>query len=406
MWNLLLASALSVGAVEVDVKTLQGTGASGTLLELSSERVLVATLDGKTTFKVAELLSVTPKQRPAEPEDKPPLHIELTGGSALAATSYLVGQGKARIGLASGGPVKLAAELVRSVRLNDLDEPIAERWQQILAAKATGDVIVVRRQQGDGVRDLEGVLGDVTSDRVQFDLDGDSFSVLRNRVMGFIYYHPQGAGLPEAICRVSDAAGSEWFARWLRLDQERLHMVSVTGTKASLPVAELKGLDFSAGKIVFLSDLEPQSFKWTPFLGSAKVSPRLAGYYCPRRDQSLSGGPLRLRGSSDDSEPRVFDKGLAIHSRTEMVYRPGRKFRRFQAVAGIDESVRRQGGHLRLEITADNKTIFDKIITGRDEPITLDLDIAGVRRLKILVDFGDELDIADHLDLCDARFIK
>jgi hypothetical protein len=45
-------------------------------------------------------------------------------------------------------------------------------------------------------------------------------------------------------------------------------------------------------------------------------------------------------------------------------------------------------------------------VTGRDKAFPVDLDITGVKRLKILVDFGEEMDIADHLNLCDARLTK
>ena len=36
----------------------------------------------------------------------------------------------------------------------------------------------------------------------------------------------------------------------------------------------------------------------------------------------------------------------------------------------------------------------------------IDVDVAGVRRLVILADFGDDLDVADHLDLGNARLIQ
>jgi hypothetical protein len=45
-------------------------------------------------------------------------------------------------------------------------------------------------------------------------------------------------------------------------------------------------------------------------------------------------------------------------------------------------------------------------VRGSDPPQNLDLDVAGVRDLEILVDFGGDLDIADHLDLADAKVVK
>jgi hypothetical protein len=75
------------------------------------------------------------------------------------------------------------------------------------------------------------------------------------------------------------------------------------------------------------------------------------------------------------------------------------------AIAGIDDNVR-DGGHVELTITGDERVLLSRTVTGREASFPIDLDLQGVRRLKILVDFGKEMDIADHLNLCDARLTK
>jgi hypothetical protein len=59
-----------------------------------------------------------------------------------------------------------------------------------------------------------------------------------------------------------------------------------------------------------------------------------------------------------------------------------------------------------LVIRGDDKVLLETTLTGAEGPKPLDLDLGGVRRLAILVDFGGEMDAADHLDLCNARIIK
>jgi hypothetical protein len=118
----------------------------------------------------------------------------------------------------------------------------------------------------------------------------------------------------------------------------------------------------------------------------------------PREDIGLTQKPLTLDG-------KVYSKGLAIRSRTELMYRLTDDFRQFHAIVGIDDHVR-DGGNVDLVISGDGKVLFSRNITGRDEAVPVDLDITGVKRLRILVDFGQELDIADHLNLCDARITK
>jgi hypothetical protein len=117
-----------------------------------------------------------------------------------------------------------------------------------------------------------------------------------------------------------------------------------------------------------------------------------------RRDRSLDGKPLSLGG-------KTYARGLAIHSKTTLRYRIAGEFTRLKAVMGIDDSVCRQYG-VRVVISGDGKALFEGDVRGTDAPRPLDLDVAGVRDLEILVDFGGDLDSCDHLDLADAKLLK
>ena len=92
-------------------------------------------------------------------------------------------------------------------------------------------------------------------------------------------------------------------------------------------------IDLSQGKIVYLSDLKPESMAYTPFFPLEKELPaqlqffRLARGPEPGIEAAAAGG-------------KQFRKGLALHSRTEAVYYLPGRFRRFEAVAGIDDDVR------------------------------------------------------------------
>ena len=101
----------------------------------------------------------------------------------------------------------------------------------------------------------------------------------------------------------------------------------------------------------------------------------------------------------------MYPKGLAIPSRTSLTYKITGKGKRLKAVAGIDDGVREAGG-VHLVISGDGKTLYDGKIVGRQDPVDLDLDVSAVKRLNILVDFGEGLDVGNYLDLCDARIVK
>jgi catechol 2,3-dioxygenase-like lactoylglutathione lyase family enzyme len=78
---------------------------------------------------------------------------------------------------------------------------------------------------------------------------------------------------------------------------------------------------------------------------------------------------------------------------------------KFKALAGIDEAVQ-TAGHVVLKISADGKQLFSAPVAGTAAAVQLDLDVAGARKLQILVDYGEELDTGDYLNLVDARIVK
>jgi hypothetical protein len=413
MLNFVIAAVLSVSAVDVNVELLAGSGASGSLMELSADNLVVQTADGPQTFELKSLLAITPTVKPIAPTTTAKVTVELVDGSRLLATSFVVTDGKALVGLLGGGEVEIRTRSIRSALLQpaDQDAALEKQWQDILTAKASGDVLVVRKSTKTIVGDepkqllaldyLEGILHNVTAETVQFDFDGSRVDVSRAKVEGVIYFHPVSRQLPEPLCSVTDTAGSQLRAKSVLLEDDQFKVTSTAGVEISLPLNRLRKLDFSGGKIVYLSDLVPDTVEWAPYVNSLATSAKLSRLYQPRFDRSFDGGKLML-----GDRQKEYERGLAIHSRTLLMYRLPGEFQHFLATVGIDSRVR-SGGHVQLVITGDGRRLFDGIITGKDpEPLELDLDVAGVRRLSILVDYGDELDIADHLNLCNARITK
>ena len=398
MW-LLIATSLLAAAPEIQVQTLAGQTTAGSLVELNDERLVVQAADGPRTFATKQLLAVTSPGRAPQAQPvaaaKPLVWVELIDQSQLAAVEYTVAGGRAKIALATGPVVELPAKAVATVRFREHTGPLVAQWADILKVQRTGDLIVIRKN--NALDYLTGVVKDVTSESVQFELDGDLLPVKRPKVDGLLYYAAAAQTLPDARCVVSDAAGGRVQAKSVTLAEGKLRVVSPAGLELVYPLAEIARIDYSQGNLQYLSDMKPESTTWTPYLGAA-ASPASAAFYRPRLDRALEGGPLRVGG-------KKYAKGLAIHSRTELVYRLPAKFSRFQAVAGIDDGVR-GSGHVRLLIMGDDKTLLDELIAGKDAPRAVDLDIKGVNRLKITVDYGEDLDVSDHLDLCEARILK
>ena len=397
-----LAAALAITAavdahvpVEVDVRPLSGPVVSGELAAISGTELVLETPEGPRSFALRELLSVRQSGAQVAASLSAKVTIQLVDGSRILASGYSTEKGKAVVEFLDGARLELPTAAVRTVRLKPAGEEFDGPWHEIADEPHKGDAIVIRKTALDY---LEGVLLGVTADTVQFEFDGSRFDVAREKVEGLIYYHPSGSELPTPLCRLVDVHGSSWNVQELALIDGALELTTTAGASHSIPVADLHSLDFAAGNVSYLSDREPESVNWMPFIESPSARASLARLYQPRRDTNFAGAPLVLGGES-------YEKGLALHSRTEIVYRLPPGFRRLQMVAGIDDAVR-DGGNVRLTITGDGKPLLDEALSGTDKPMPIDLDVSGVRRLTILVDFGLDLDVADHLLLCDARIVK
>ncbi len=174
--------------------------------------------------------------------------------------------------------------------------------------------------------------------------------------------------------------------------------MTVSGLAQSLPLASVAQLDFSLGKIVYLSDLEPLKADWQPYLGAANLSAGARQLFGLRKDKNFAGKPLTLGETT-------FRKGVALHSRSDVAYRLPGQFTRLVATVGIDPS-QRSRGNVRLEIRGDDRELYNATIAGSAAPQPIELDLTGVGRLTVLVDYGEGLDIGDQLILGNARLVR
>src|SRR5262245_41840970 len=381
---------------EVQIGTLDGEQLSGRLLELSPEKAVAKTADGQeTTLAADRLLYISPRSAPTPAtNDKSSVWLELVDGSTLVANRFAVQKGSATIGL-SNEDIELPTRFIAKVRFSLPNESRAA-WPTDVGSQATSDLLVTRTSKG--VDFLEGVLGDITPEHANFQFQGETIPVKRAKVDGLVYFHKATDKLPDATCTMDDARGWQLKAKSVSLAEGQLEVTTLAGVALRVPWESISRLDFSAGKVVYLSDLDPESVQWTPYLDLGRAAPALVQFYAPRRNEGREQSSLRLGG-------KVYAKGLSLYSRTAIIYRLPTGIKKFKATVGIDDSVR-DAGNVRLEISADGKKLLDQVVAGHDSPRELDLNLAGARRLSILVDYGDNQDAGDYLNLVDARMLK
>ncbi|MSR59762.1 MAG: hypothetical protein EXS05_19320 [Planctomycetaceae bacterium] len=197
----------------------------------------------------------------------------------------------------------------------------------------------------------------------------------------------QGEG---AIVSLID--GSRFRARNLRTGAlDRLGFRTLFGVDLDLPLVAVESVRFLGGCTTYLSDLEPAEYRFEPYFDEA---------WPLRRDRSVQGGPLSLRGG-------LYPKGLGVHSQSSVTYALAGQYRWFQATIGIDDDTRGQGS-ARFEVLLDGKSVFKSDdLTGQSPALELKrIDVSGVKTLTLRVKFGAKADIQDHADWCDAVLVK
>jgi hypothetical protein len=305
--------------------------------------------------------------------------------------------------------LRIRTALISTVELQPANEASRVAWQELDTKNLAGDVLLVSKRSGLSVDYLVGILGDVAAHQAQFEWEGDRLEIKRSRIAAIAYHHDKLAKLPDSVCTLETADGSHIPAREIVLETGRLKVVTPAGVRLTLTIADVRQADFSAGKLAYLSDMKPVRARWTPRIAMPLSADLHAIHGMPRSDQSFAGSALTLAGK-DASQPgrrsiRVYAKGVAVRSRTELEYRLPADMQRFVAIAGIDPSATAQG-NVNLEIRGDGRLLWQGAVDGKGDPIELDLDLKGARRLQIVVDYGENLDYGDRLHLVEARVTK
>ena len=397
MCHLLLGAVLAAGA-DFEAQTLGGQSTVGQIAELNGTLVVLKTADGPATLPLASLVGLSPRTAPATDGHKATLWVELVDQSGLAAADFAVGATTARITLLSGTVVEIPTPAIRWVRFAPTggDDKLARQWSDITETKTADDLLVVR--QAGGLDYLEGVQKDVDAETCKFEVDKEAVTVKRPKVEGIVFAHSAAAELPEAVGQLITADGSRLAMRTVELAGNEIKIATPSKLSLSMPLDDVVRFDFSSGKVAYLSEMAVESSSFVPLLGFKEQPPALAEFYQFRRDIGFEQNPLQLDG-------KTYRKGLALQTRSVLVYKLPSKFRLFKTVAGIDDSAR-EAGNVHLEIKGDGKTLWQGEVRGSEPPRELELDIAGVKRLEIVADYGADLDIGDRLDLCDARVTK
>lgn len=129
------------------------------------------------------------------------------------------------------------------------------------------------------------------------------------------------------------------------------------------------------------------------------LAPRTArqGWKTLARDRNVDGANLRLGN-------RIYLRGLGTHAPARLEYDIPKNARRFAAVVGVHRHARL--GSVTVAVEVDGKSVMrSELLTPDSTPLTVDVPVAGARRIALIATDGGNGRKGDHVDWALARFV-
>jgi hypothetical protein len=400
-----LTPSVDLIAEPVVLRTSDGAEVTGEITKWGTAEITLTSAGESKSYSTKELLQVS-RQEARDADLESSTTIELVDGSRFAITEFTLTDRVATVHTPlDKNPLTVPAEQVRFVQLL----PAANQSQAWQREAVTGDILVVTKKDSVETEMLSGVINVVGQEKVLFTWEGDTIPVKRAKIAGLGFYQAGTQEVAEPTCWLVLTSGARLAASKIDQQGSKLQVTTVTGLDVTVPFDEVASADYSVGKLSYISDMEPLISKWTPLVELPVAAESIRNHGAPRRNISFGGSPLTLLWPADAASGserfQNYNKGLALRSRSELEYRLPKSMRRFVATAGIDPEMVGQGNVL-LTIETDGEVAFSETISGDQPPKEIDIDIINKQRLRIIVDYGENLDLGDLLHLVEARLVK
>jgi len=241
---------------------------------------------------------------------------------------------------------------------------------------------VFAKAEGNALQAVTGTVKGIEGESLQFEFQGKVRGIKLARVASIMRKKAASvpAGSAQAIVQLSNAMRLCGLPKSLAGSTAVLDLP--WNQSFELGRASVKSLAVLNGRAVPLTDLEPSQVEYTPFLD------RVLPY---RKNESLTGGPLAIGAAR-------FERGLCAHSGTKLAYELGGAFEKLRLQVGLQKEDGARGQAV-LRIKGDDSILAEKPLAGSAAAEAVDVSVAGKKTLVIEIDYGDGLDVGDHVVL-------
>lgn len=264
---------------------------------------------------------------------------------------------------------------------------------ELLAEPSTeSDRLLVTTSQGP--RTVSGLIEGLSEDSIQIDYQGTVRNIGLDKVVALLPAQLDSGR--EAIALVTCIDRSKLLAESLKFGDNNWE-VEWGGRTTRLPADSVAQVQIRSDREINVSDLTPVR---------NEVQTQLSPVRSTAFDTNVLGQPLAVTLVLDDQpQIRRFAKGIGTQSRSRLTFDLPAGCQQLSGWVGIDPAAAPHGDCV-CSILVDGIQVFSQRIRGQDPAVKIDIKLEDARKLDLLVEPGEMLDLSDWVNWADLRLLK
>jgi hypothetical protein len=285
-------------------------------------------------------------------------------------------------------PVSLTIPTASIVEVSSKDVVMKKLPLDRAQIPTEGDVVFAKAE-GNVLQAVAGAVKGISDDSLQFEFQGRVRGIKMARVGAVLRKPIADSGEKKAQGVLELNNGMRLTGQFQKLDHAAGEFQLPWKQALNLERLALATMEVENGRSLPLTSLEPADVKYTPYLD--RVLPM-------RTNESLTGNKLAIGD-------KTFERGLCAHSGTTITYTLGGEYEKLRVQVGLQND---DGAHGQavVRIKADDAVLAEKPVAGKAAAEAVDVSVAGKKTLVIEIDYGDGLDVGDHVVLGDPVLVR
>ncbi len=379
------------------IRTVDGLEVTGVIAAADNTKWLLQTPKGNKSIPMDQVLGIDFGAKQKIPAQF--CEVILIDGSKLRGTSFVVKNDKLELTSSENSILVIPLSKISGVLRPGHDATHQADWKERANRSRRRDILAIARKDKDNpekttINGLEGTLGKGSEDGKSIGFTPVSgkneLPVPQANLHGLLWLRGADPTLLAPLGKAEDSFGEQLEIAKIRSASGSVLAVTLAcGIDLNLPYDRLVRIDFSRGKLAWLSDLDWLDGAVTGF------DDRLDRV---RRNTNLDGGTIKIDGVP-------YSRGLAIPAPSSLSYSLGGEYRELQALIGLEDGTGSGDGVVRLRVEGDGKMLANFEITrgGKAKPEKLSINLKDVQILKILVESPDLSPFGRHLILANPK---